>query len=51
MVMWIPPVFWGNTAITLNSQKTLERPKFPGDLTYLDTDYTVVFAANSLSHP
>jgi len=44
------PVFRGNTAITLISQKTLRDPSLPGDLTYLDTDYTVVSTTNSLSH-
>ncbi len=35
------PFFRGNTAITLNCQKTLRDPILPGDFTYLDTDYTV----------
>jgi hypothetical protein len=43
------PVFRGNTAITLIFQKTLRDPSLPGDLTSLDTDYTVVSMTNSLN--
>ena len=36
------PIISGNSSITV-------RPKSPGDLTYLDTDYTVVPTTNSLT--
>mgnify|MGYP001239894561 CR=1 FL=1 len=42
-----PPSSTRSSQVT---QKTLRDPSLPGDLTYLDTDYTVVSTTNSVSH-
>ena len=41
--LFTQPIISGKSSITM-------RPKSPGDLTYLETDYTVVSTTNSLNH-